>query len=112
VSFKARTNLDSEAWHEAVTAITQQAERLVAEPGLWTAVFPLVVICLCFAQQTEFDQLWRFRLEQAMGMLQSPQVSTACRLDLFQEPDRAPLSSAPSISRDCIAKRLAACRCG
>ncbi|KAJ9120857.1 hypothetical protein QFC22_002791 [Naganishia vaughanmartiniae] len=69
----AMTNLNSEAWHEAVTAITQQAERLVAEPGLWTAVFPLVVICLCFAPQTEFDQLWRFRLEQAMGMLQSPQ---------------------------------------
>ncbi|KAJ9105333.1 hypothetical protein QFC21_001701 [Naganishia friedmannii] len=69
----AATSLSSEAWREAVTAITQQAERLVAEPGLWTAVFPLVVICLCFAQQAEFDQMWRFRLEQAMGMLQSPQ---------------------------------------
>ncbi|KAJ9095740.1 hypothetical protein QFC19_007453 [Naganishia cerealis] len=67
------TSLDSEAWHDAITAITQQAARLVAEPGLWTAVFPLVVVCLCFAHQSEFDQLWRFRLEQAVGMLQSAQ---------------------------------------
>lgn len=78
-SIQAINTLESEAWHEAINAITQQAERLVAEPGLWTAVFPLVVVCLCFATQAEFDQLWRFRLEQAMGMLQSPQVSASIR---------------------------------
>ncbi|GHJ84411.1 hypothetical protein NliqN6_0813 [Naganishia liquefaciens] len=65
--------LETEAWHDAITAITGQAERLVTEPGLWTAVFPLVVVCLCFAAPEEFNNLWRFRLEQAMGMLQSPQ---------------------------------------
>ena len=66
--------METEAWHDAIAAITGQAERLVAEPGLWTAVFPLVVVCLCFATPEDFNNLWRFRLEQAMGMLQSPQV--------------------------------------
>ena len=73
--------LETEAWHDAITAITGQAERLVTEPGLWTAVFPLVVVCLCFAAPEEFNNLWRFRLEQAMGMLQSPQVRARLRSD-------------------------------
>lgn len=71
---QSANSLETEAWHDAIAAITGQAERLVAEPGLWTAVFPLVVVCLCFATPEDFNNLWRFRLEQAMGMLQSPQV--------------------------------------
>lgn len=58
-----------------IAIILTQADKLAIEPGLWAFAFPLSVTCLNLVQEAEFEKLWYFKLEQAMGMLRSPQVS-------------------------------------
>lgn len=70
-----------EPFTQAISTISSQADRLATEPGLWSVAFPLSVTCLNLAPQDEHERAWQFRLDQAAGMLKSPQVS---RQSLFE----------------------------